>query len=912
MPVIRRPKGKRDSAPQVQHRSSLAPDSTTRHAQSPTIIIPARPHLRLHSRPEPEPETEPPQQAETAPEPEPWRHPDELLFIHPSPFSPHPPSSDAAKEWTDPAILRLVRASAFTIPPRPASISRATSPFVIVRCPRALFFTINGSGGAEGEMADLSEEDVDLPRAYRMPLLWVQKFLWLSVALALPLAGDTEPERQEKERNWDEDKWDLVHVARLCQALLSSARNENSREGGIPKTWRYPPFDRALRRYWHRWLVSRDEFVRDFWKEFGEEEFEDAERGGDVLKLGWPQWVLKGHKGFFLTKEEAANGISAEELLRGSGIEDALASVTQKQIAQVNVPAQVQNDVQMNSSVTLASESRSTSSSSPKSASTTPTLVARQQPESRQASGTPNNVPTPGTVQPAAALVRGSVSLGALVSRIPLGGGRHRVPGQGARVAGTRVVSQSESQNITTATQTVVQMTAHRTNASAASSLPTPPAQPHPSLSGIAQTNGKVKTKSKPKSKSRKEKAALLPDFTSFRPPEEPQERELISVGGEGEAPGNENGHAPDTEMDVRMRDVPPIADDSSVPQNAIPDVQATELVCPPLRIQYQEKINREVRQETEEDLAKDSVDTRMQDTRDAQQQLHEEQEQREADTPIIEGNNSDLDDDEEMELLYPDESSPVQLRHPSVLSPLFSPKSPSRSISAESRSPSPTVPALSSARFPSEAPSGTNPVLTFTPASTSVSSSQFAVPSASAHISSTSTPSQLQLQLSPRGAFASLEPVAAAADPNTKQQLNLLTRLTQSWSELQAEVSALRAELRASGGTTHAHLEERVRTLEEAYSTPAPAPIPTFATPTPIEKHPRSASMPLQSDASVVGARGHPLQHLISGEEEEHRQMDVDVEVPTPTRYAAGATRKEELPPRSRKFGSAARMGGI
>jgi hypothetical protein len=367
-------------------------------------------------------------------------------------------------------------------------------------------------------------------------------------------------------------------------------------------------------------------------------------------------------------------------------------------------------------------------------------------------------------------------------------------------------------------------------------------------------------------------------------------------------------------EMDVDMRGVPPIADESSVPQNAIPDLQATELVCPPLRIQYQEKINRQEGQEMEEDLAKDSVDTRMQDTRDAQQQPHEEQEQRDVDTPIIEGNNSDLDDDEDMELLYPDESSPVQLRHPSVLSPLFSPKSPSGSISPESRSPSPTVPALSSARFPSEVPSGTNPVFTFTPASTSVPS-QLAVPSASAHTSSTSTPSQLQLQLSPRGAFASLEPVAAAADPNIKQQLNLLARLTQSWGELQAEVSALRAELRASGGgggTTHAHLEERVRTLEKAYSTPASAFIPTFATPTPIEQHPRSASMPLQSDASVVGARGHPLQHLISGEEEEHTQMDVDVDVPTSTRYAAGAARKEELPPRSRKFGSAARMGGI
>lgn len=95
-------------------------------------------------------------------------------------------------------------------------------------------------------------------------------------------------------------------------------------------------------------------------------------------------------------------------------------------------------DVPTTSSAILASASRSTSSSSPvrllpslphliiisqlllpqtsASTSTTPTLVARQQPESRQASDTPNNVPTPGTVQPAVAVVRGSVLLGALVS----------------------------------------------------------------------------------------------------------------------------------------------------------------------------------------------------------------------------------------------------------------------------------------------------------------------------------------------------------------------------------------------------------------------------------------------------------------------------------------------------------------
>lgn len=40
-------------------------------------------------------------------------------------------------------------------------------------------------------------------------------------------------------------------------------------------------FDRVLVRVWRRWLVHREEFVRGFWREFGEEEF-----GGDVTRLG--------------------------------------------------------------------------------------------------------------------------------------------------------------------------------------------------------------------------------------------------------------------------------------------------------------------------------------------------------------------------------------------------------------------------------------------------------------------------------------------------------------------------------------------------------------------------------------------------------------------------------------------------
>ncbi|KAJ7694743.1 hypothetical protein B0H14DRAFT_3530526 [Mycena olivaceomarginata] len=133
--------------------------------------------------------------------------------------------------------------------------------------------------------------EVALPRKYRLPLLWVQKFMWQSVPLVQPLVS------------WNHGKWDVLHVARLCYTLICAAREAGER--GVTESWRYPTFDRALLRYWHRWLLSRDGFVEDFWKEFGEEDFEQ-----DVLAFDWSAWVLKDHKGFFLTKEEARNGIS--------------------------------------------------------------------------------------------------------------------------------------------------------------------------------------------------------------------------------------------------------------------------------------------------------------------------------------------------------------------------------------------------------------------------------------------------------------------------------------------------------------------------------------------------------------------------------------------------------------------------
>ncbi|KAJ6568013.1 hypothetical protein DFH09DRAFT_1155623 [Mycena vulgaris] len=205
-----------------------------------------------------------------------WRNPDELAYIR-----------TGGGIWNDMAIIRFLVRGVVSIPPRSPS---TTEPWVLVRC------------------ADGSE--VTLPRAYRLPLLWVLKYQWTSLELVLTAHSAI------RTREWDGAKFEILHIARLCAGLLDAARAAMD-GGGIDRNWRCALFDRALRRYWYGWLISRDEFVRAFWREFGEEEY-----AGDVLKLGWGQWVLKDHKGFTLTKQEVANGISAAEFTEGFVVYD--------------------------------------------------------------------------------------------------------------------------------------------------------------------------------------------------------------------------------------------------------------------------------------------------------------------------------------------------------------------------------------------------------------------------------------------------------------------------------------------------------------------------------------------------------------------------------------------------------------
>ncbi|KAK6988643.1 hypothetical protein R3P38DRAFT_3228610 [Favolaschia claudopus] len=235
-----------------------------------------------------------------------WRHPAELPYIR----SPSTKRDDGGSgKWDDIAIVRfLVAKAGFSIPPRATSPSEE---FFQVHFPGASASSsapgVGGDGGDEAGDTNGEEKKgkiVTLPTPYRLPLLWTAKYLWTSLHLVLT----ADPAIREQE--WRETRFEILHLARLIDALVGGAsrRSGDSSSSALPSrkdevgnaerkgeetmdpAWRCPPFDRALRRFWHHWLISRDEFVRDFWREFGEEEFQD----GDVLGLGESFFLFHG------------------------------------------------------------------------------------------------------------------------------------------------------------------------------------------------------------------------------------------------------------------------------------------------------------------------------------------------------------------------------------------------------------------------------------------------------------------------------------------------------------------------------------------------------------------------------------------------------------------------------------------
>ncbi|KAF8886698.1 hypothetical protein CPB84DRAFT_1538165 [Gymnopilus junonius] len=260
-------------------------------------------------------------------------------------------------DWSQDLIIEYLCQKSFSVPAKEHS---SAVQLIQVTPYRA---SSSASSSSSTDAGSINKDGVLLPRAYRVPLMFVAKFQWESLRLVLTSANPKE--------EWEEYKFDIVHISRLCQHLFEQAREAAKKalavnpsgisiigsnrsgsvgkgvkggssllelgvgagpgagpgasalgmkrvhtavEGVFDKTWRSPMFDRVLTRFYRKWFVSREWSLKNFYEEFDEEEYEI-----DVLKYDWARWAIKGHKGFILTKEEVQGGITAEQYMRGLG-----------------------------------------------------------------------------------------------------------------------------------------------------------------------------------------------------------------------------------------------------------------------------------------------------------------------------------------------------------------------------------------------------------------------------------------------------------------------------------------------------------------------------------------------------------------------------------------------------------------
>ncbi|KAK1233890.1 hypothetical protein PQX77_002929, partial [Marasmius sp. AFHP31] len=206
-----------------------------------------------------------------------WEHPAELEYCTPT-------------DWTDTEIIHHLIAHSFDIPPKK---SKGTP-----------FFEVTGIDGSR----------TVIPSGYRIPLMFIARFQWLSLKLVLSA--------EDRDAEWKEYKYGILHVSRLCKRLLRVAQDAlggfdaesglKSKLKGIDRKWRSQTFDRALARYKLKWFISEPEQLQEFWDTYKDDEYKK-----DPLKYDWRRWALKGHRGFSLTEDEIENGISAQQLMSG-------------------------------------------------------------------------------------------------------------------------------------------------------------------------------------------------------------------------------------------------------------------------------------------------------------------------------------------------------------------------------------------------------------------------------------------------------------------------------------------------------------------------------------------------------------------------------------------------------------------
>ncbi|KAJ3890224.1 hypothetical protein GG344DRAFT_78036 [Lentinula edodes] len=205
-----------------------------------------------------------------------WKHPAELIY-------------STGKYWTDKKLLYYCLANALSV-----SLSSTPSP--------GICYVSDG------------KKTVVVSERYRIPIIYVSRWQWTK------LKGLLTANEEEKNRRWPEEKYEVLHIARVWKILTDEgppSESLNSSYGKeerleVVKKWKCHTLDRILTRFRMGCFSSEPTRVETFWDQYKESEYSK-----NVLEFDWRNWLSQPRDGVALHETDFSSELNPEYLMRG-------------------------------------------------------------------------------------------------------------------------------------------------------------------------------------------------------------------------------------------------------------------------------------------------------------------------------------------------------------------------------------------------------------------------------------------------------------------------------------------------------------------------------------------------------------------------------------------------------------------
>ncbi|KAJ4490909.1 hypothetical protein J3R30DRAFT_153946 [Lentinula aciculospora] len=205
-----------------------------------------------------------------------WKHPAELIY-------------STGKYWTDKKLFYYCIANALSVSP-----FSPTSPDIC--------YVSDG------------KKTVVISERYRVPIIYASRWQWSK------LMGILTADEEERKRRWPEEKYEVLHIARVWKILTDegppsdSSNSSYSKEQRLDdiKNWKCHTLDRILTRFRMGCFSSEPARVENFWEKYQESEYSKS-----VLEFDWRDWLSQPRDGVTMHESEFISGLDPEYLTRG-------------------------------------------------------------------------------------------------------------------------------------------------------------------------------------------------------------------------------------------------------------------------------------------------------------------------------------------------------------------------------------------------------------------------------------------------------------------------------------------------------------------------------------------------------------------------------------------------------------------